>query len=257
MGEPACKRQQGYGGYSNPPATCGYAMANLWHPARPFPASRSRFCVSPRAPAPLSALLCDAPLPPAPSSVAPDVPLLPDSVDATPSPARQALPKRFQPGDDVPDFSTMDDEEYAEAIRYGMVPEVAEETGTSPIRMGWVPLDLPSSRTSSLAILPPRGPSARLTPPRKRAAPCSDDADRSRTYGYKTEGGIAEWDEDVWEPHQNGFDRRREAAQKAHEEEEWGWNRFGRAWRAGDGGVGARGGGGDRYLPDTNGLGPS
>ncbi|GHJ89287.1 hypothetical protein NliqN6_5689 [Naganishia liquefaciens] len=79
------------------------------------------------------------------------------------------------------------------------------------------------SPLDGLATTPPRdtGRDASITPPRKRAAPCSDDADRSRTYGYKTEGGIAEWDEDVWEPHQNGFDRRREAAQKAHEEEEW------------------------------------
>lgn len=38
----------------------------------------------------------------------------------SPPPVQQTIPKRFQPGDDVPDFSTMDDEEYAEAIRYGM-----------------------------------------------------------------------------------------------------------------------------------------
>ncbi|KAI5450568.1 hypothetical protein NCC49_003023 [Naganishia albida] len=37
----------------------------------------------------------------------------------SPSPVIQPIPKRFQPGD-VPDYSTMDDEEYAEAIRYGM-----------------------------------------------------------------------------------------------------------------------------------------
>ncbi|KAJ9110873.1 hypothetical protein QFC19_001382 [Naganishia cerealis] len=48
--------------------------------------------------------------PPRPPSPAPNSP-----------PHGQAIPKRFQADDgDVPDFSTMDDEEYAEAIRYGM-----------------------------------------------------------------------------------------------------------------------------------------
>lgn len=74
-----------------------------------------------------------------------------------------------------------------------------------------------------LATTPPRDPGRdeSMTPPRKRAAPDQDDEDPVRTYGYDPNRGMRNWDDDVWEPQRNGFDKRREAAQEAHEEEEW------------------------------------
>jgi hypothetical protein len=81
------------------------------------------------------------------------------------------------------------------------------------------------SPLDGLATTPPRDAKRdeSMTPPRKRAPATAEDHDeeRARTYGYDPAGGTAAWDEDVWEPQRNGFDKRRDAAWMGKEEEEW------------------------------------